>query len=63
VDANDYLDVRREAWAIHERSKAVESRGALVYFNAGLSAITAALAARFPKKYTIDPATGKFVAA
>ena len=55
VDVNDYLDVRRPAWAAHEQSGAVTVRDRKVRLNPELSDVLEILASTFPAKYPRKP--------
>jgi hypothetical protein len=55
VDVDDYLDVRRPAWAALERSGAVTARDRKAYVNPELSEVLDTLASAFPAKYPPKP--------
>jgi hypothetical protein len=54
IDVDDYLDVRRPAWAALEKTGAVTARDRKVYVDPELSEVLEAVAGTFPVKYTPD---------
>lgn len=55
IDVNDYLDVRRPAWAALEKTGAVTARDRKVYVSPELSEVLDTLALTFPAKYARKP--------